>query len=230
MIEKLLAYQNEDAKLIEIENKLSSCEARKIAKNAQKVKAESEEIVNTLDAKAAQLANELESVKDEQRKLIEQKDELEKAIASVVDQNEASYLVKKAEELIGKIKSVAQTVENLSNEMQSVLGDFVAVKNKIKTAQAEIAQNAPIYNELKNSVADERATIEAKLEKLKKDVDAHLMEEYLKNRSAKKFPMVREVDAGVCSGCYMSLSMAEIDKLKAGEVIVCECGRILYSK
>lgn len=229
MIEELLNYQEKDAELRKIEQELSGSEERKKAIVAKRYLDGVEESVAKLDARAAKLAEEYQNALNEQEKLKEQEQEFVKAVDSAEDDTEAGYILKKIEELSGKIKNLMSRAEKLSEEMTSVVKDYVKIKGETKAAQAQYTENGKKYNELKASVKDEREKIEAELKELAKKVDPALMERYLKKRAGKIYPVVYEVRGNVCGACNMELPMSEMGKLKNGEVIDCDqCGRLLY--
>ena len=205
MIEELLNYQKKDAELRKIEQELSGSEERKKAIVAKRYLDGVEESVAKLDARAAKLVEEYQNALSEQEKLKEQEQEFVRAVESAEDDTEAGYILKKIEELAGKIKS------------------------ETKAAQAQYTENGKKYNELKASVKEEREKVEAELGELAKKVDPALMERYQKKRAGKIYPVVYEVRGNVCGACNMELPMSEMSKLKNGEVIDCDqCGRLLY--
>ncbi|MBQ4098306.1 MAG: hypothetical protein IJC72_03260, partial [Clostridia bacterium] len=102
MIESLLNYQAADAKLRKIEKTLSESEERKKAMSAKKYLEGVEENVNKLDVRAQELIAAYENATNEQIKLKEQEGVLMESLDSVADEKEAAYLIKKAEELVGK--------------------------------------------------------------------------------------------------------------------------------
>lgn len=229
MIEQLLKYQAVDKELKDIENSLMNSEERKKAVNAKKYLEGVNDSVNKLDDKASSLSAEYLNAIELQTKLNEQEKEIATALDNAKSESEITYLVKKAEELLSRIKSVAQTVTNLSNEIQAVLKEYSGIKAKTSAAKAQYNENGEKYNRLKASVADKKQAVEQQLEELKKQVDPKLMERYLAKRANKVYPVVYEVNGTVCGACNMELSMAEIGKLKNGEIIECDqCGRILY--
>ncbi len=229
MIQKLLKYQEVDKELKEIETALMNSEERKKAVNAKKYLEGVNDSVNKLDDKASSLSAEYLNAVELQTKLNEQEKEIASALENAKSESEVSYLVKKAEELLGKIKSVAQTVNNLSNEIQAVLKEYSGIKAKTNAAKVQYKENGEKYNQLKASVADKKQAVEKELEQLKQQVEPALMEKYLQKRANKVYPVVYEVNGTVCGACNMELSMAEIGKLKNGEIIECDqCGRILY--
>lgn len=231
MIQELLKYQEIDASLKKIENELADSPERKKAITAKKYLDGVEENVNKLDDKAGNLSAEYQAKLEELNKFKELEQELVSALNEIDDQAQAGYLIKKAEELIAKIKSVNAEINNLSNAVSAVMKEYVNIKNTTKAAQLQYNENGKKYNEFKASKQAEKTEIEQQLATLKAKVDPKLMEMYLQKRANKIYPVVYEVSNSVCGACSMSLSLSELNKLKNGEVIECDqCGRILYQK
>ena len=229
MIKALLNYQTEDANLRKIEAELMGSEDRKKAVSAKKFLDSVPESLEKLNELSQSLSAEYQSIVDEQKKLQEQEAEFSRIVENVEDKNEANYLFKKIDEVLAKIKSLASKLTKISEEMQSVVKEYVALRNKIKVAQEQYAESGKKYNELKASLAEEKDKIEAKLAKLAKEVDPKLMEAYGKKRANKIFPIVYKIRGEVCGCCNMELSMSEINKLKNGEILEHDqCGRLIY--
>ena len=231
MMQNLLAYQVEDAKLREIEKKLSESVERKKAMSAKKYLEGVEESVSKLDSRAEELIATYKSATEEQLKLKEQENAIVEALNTVEDAKEVTYLIKKADELIGKIKSLGAKANKILEEIQGVLKEYNTIKATTKAAQVQYKENAEKYNALKDSVKDEKLAVETKLKELQAKVEPSLMERYLNKRASKIYPVLYELRGNVCGACNMELSMAELNKLKNGEVIDCEqCGRLIYQK
>lgn len=229
MIQALLDYQKTDAKLRDIEKKLSGSEERKKAMTAKKYLEGVEENVNKLDVRAGELVAAYEKTNQEQEKLKEQEVEISEALNSLEDEKEASFLIKKAEELIARIKNLTAKANKISEEIQAVIKEYQTIKNTTKAAQVQYNENAKKYNELKDSVKDEKEAVEKELNALKSKVDGSLMDRYLAKRANKIYPVLYEVRGNVCGACNMELPMSEMNKLKNGEVVDCDqCGRMLY--
>ncbi len=229
MIEKLLAYQNADAKLRKIEMQLSGSEERKKAVSAKKFLETSPENVNKLDARARDLEAEFKNTLAEIAKLNEQQAELEGAMKSSEDETEVAYLIKKADELAASVKYLEGKSAKLIEEIQSIVKEFNAIRAQIKAAQAQYAEYGKKYNELKASVQGEKEEVEKELAELKKAVPTELMERYAKKRANKIYPIVYEVSGNHCGACGMEPSLSDMGKLKKGEIVDCEqCGRMLY--
>ena len=229
MINKLLNYQVQDEKLWKIESTLLSSEERKKMSSAKKYIMGVEENVNKLDDKALDLKLAYEKLTLEQQKVKEQQDELTQMLSAVSDDGEANFLIKKAEEIIGKIKSINAEIEKVENEIKGVVAEYSKIKKTTAAAQAQYNENREKYKELEAKFKSEKESAEKELETLKKQVDPALLERYLKKRANKIFPIVYAVKGKNCAYCRMELSMADLNKLKNGEVIDCEqCGRMLY--
>ncbi|MBO7149393.1 MAG: hypothetical protein J6V71_00710 [Clostridia bacterium] len=229
MVKALLAYQIQDAKLKEIEKTLAGSEERKKMSSAKKYILGVEENVNKLDDRALELKGIYAKTAEEQKKLQEQQIELAEAISSVNDEKEASFLIKKADELIAKIKALNSQASKIAEEIKSIVAEYDKIKSTTRVAQAQYKENADKYKELENSLKAEKESAEKELEALKNDVDASLMERYLKKRADKMYPIIYAVKGNSCGACRMELSMADINKLKNGEIIDCEqCGRMIY--
>ena len=229
MIKALLAYQIQDAKLREIEKTLSSSEERKKMASAKKYILGVEENVNKLDDRALELKSIYAKTTEEQKKLQEQQSELAEALDSIKDEKEASFLIKKADELIAKIKALNIEANKIAEEIKGIVTEYEKIKSTTRAAQTQYKENADKYKELEGSLKAEKEQIEKELESLKKNVDGALMERYLKKRADKMYPILYAVKGNSCGGCRMELSMSDMNKLKNGEVIDCEqCGRMIY--
>ncbi len=231
MIENLLKYQQVDANLREIEQKIAKCEERKKAAEAKKYLDGVTDSVNKLDDKAGELINAYEALKSESAKLEEQKEEFSKALEGIEDQTGANYLIKKVDELTSKIKKAAQTLKTLLEELTAIGNEYMVIKAKTQQQQASYKENYQKYKDFKETFNQEIENIKAQLETLKKSVEPSLMEKYQKKRENKMFPIVFEVVNNThCGGCYTELSLSEQTKLKNGEILECSCGRLIYLK
>ncbi len=231
MIEKLLKYQEADAQAREIEKTLGESEDRKKYAVAKKYLDGVVDSVNKLDLRASELLSAYEQATDAQIKLKEQEKELSIAFSESNDENSINFLLKKAEELIAKIKALGKQATSIEQEIKAVAEEYSAIVKKTKAAQEQYKVYFEKYNELKKSLKDKKDAVDAELEKLKGAVDGSLMETYLKKRAGKMYPIVYEIRGNSCGACNMELSGAELDKLKKREVIECgNCGRMLYKK
>ena len=145
MIKALLDYQVVDAKLKDIEKVLSASEERKKAVNAKKYLEGVEENVNKLDTRAAELTSAYDALNDDLAKLQEQSQAISDSITQVEDEKQASYLIKKSDELIAKIKTYSANIAKLYEEIQALVKEYSKIKATTKVAQEQYNENAKKY-------------------------------------------------------------------------------------
>jgi len=98
-----------------------------------------------------------------------------------------------------------------------------------RAATTQYNENGKIFNELKASRQPEMDEIKKELAELEKKVDPALMEKYRAKREKKIFPIIYPANGEFCGYCNMQLNMADLSKLKNGEIIECDqCGRLIY--
>ena len=228
MIKELLHYQEVDGELREIETKLSRSEERKRAVEAKRYLDGVEESVNKIDAKAGELLAVYQNILKDIEKLEEQREELKKAYDGIEDEVGANYLIKKMDKLSSLIKNSLAQLKTIMDEFNAIAASYISIKKKAKEEQEKYKENAQKYNEFKASFQEDKKKIEAELEKIKKKVKPELMEKYIAKRENKMYPIFYKVEGGVCGACKMELSLSEINKIKNGEIIECQCGRLLY--
>ncbi len=235
MIEKLLAYQEIDGNLKNLEAKVLGSEERKKVASAKKYLEGVEENLNKLNSQAGELNATYEALKVKQEKVLEKEKDIAKALASLQDGAEAEFLLKKANELMQELKSIDAELNKLSNAINEMAKEYSQIKNSTAAAQAQFAEFRPKYEQLRNEIQPEKEKIEKELEKLAKGIDKDAMELYLKKRAEKLFPIVCEVKANgkdfMCAKCYNMLDLSAVSKLNKGEIVECDhCHRLMFKK
>jgi predicted nucleic acid-binding Zn-ribbon protein len=231
MIDKILSYQETDANLRKIELELSGSEERKKAMSAKKYLDVMPESVNKLDLRASELSKAYESAIIEQKKLNEQQAELLKAVSDVSDENAGALLLKKAQELIGEIKALEESIKKLGTEISDIVKEYKNIKDTTKNAQEQYGVFGAKYNELKASKKGQMDDIKKTLLGLEKDIPKDLLERYKQKRADKIFPILFEVKDKTCGACNMEIPMSQLSELKNGKIIECDnCRRLLFKK
>lgn len=234
MVKELLAYQEEDALLRAIEQELQGSEERKKMAQARKFLEGVDENLAALDKKAKDLAGLYESISAKHKELGETLKEIAGAVEGCEDENAASYLQKKTEELLGRMNALQAQASALTEDINAVLRSYQKLKANTKAMQAQYKEFKVKYDELKTGREEERKAIESKLAALEKSVDGALMEKYKAKRKDKMFPILFEAKgekSNMCGKCLMEISMADVNKLKGGEVIECDnCRCLIYKK
>ena len=120
----------------------------------------------------------------------------------------------KALEIMEQCEQTAATVMSESDELARLEKDWRAEQQKLKrdagalTAQLE--------------------SLEQRRQEFKKSLDAGITELYEKIK-AQKGNAVASVEQGICHGCRISLSQAQLQQVRTGGLVQCgNCGRVLY--
>ena len=227
----LLAYQEKDKGLREIEQKLASSDERKKLGEAVSFLKHVEENLAKLESTATELCAVYDNAVKQREELFAQEKEFENAVKDVEDEGAGNYIMKKLDELLSSIRSLSAEIDRVFVEMQKVLKDYANLKNKNKEMRAQYTEFGEKYKGLEKSMADDKQKITAELDKLKKDIPADIMEIYEKKRRDKIYPILFEANGDFCGACNTELPLSVIQRLKNGEIIVCDqCGRLIYKK
>lgn len=232
VIEKLLAYQEEDKKLFALERKLKECEARKNGVKAQKFLSTVGETLSGIEAKAFELCALQDSLNDELEKIKENNAEFDSIADNVADETELSYLKGKAEELQKQLDELLKKVAKTEQDMNEVVKQYQKLAKETAAYQEQLKVSKTEYEKFKQPLEPEMRAIDANLKVLAKDIPADLMAKYSEKRKDKRFPIVYVIGEKEthCGACGTELSMKQLDKLKKeDELIECEnCRYLLY--
>ena len=228
MIEKLLALQEEDVRIREIEKELSDIPLRKGIEEArlEEHKQALQKAEDALKAKQAEVKEqelEVETARGQITKLRQQQMTLKtnkefKAIESEVETLDASIAGIEDRELVlmDDVESLTHAVheqkESLAREAAGVKQDVSAWDDRAKRLESDLA-------ELRERRATRAATIE----------DEEWLARYERVMTRRDRAIV-PVEDGVCGGCHLQCPPYIIhDAKKQASMVSCNfCGRILY--
>lgn len=230
IIDKVLAYQEEDRKLFEIEKELNGSDARKKGIEAQRFLRSVSETLAGLEAKSQELCAAYESAISSLDNLKDDNAEFSEIAEKVSDEKELAYLKGKASELVKSLNDLAFKAQRIKQEMNELAVNYGKLKKETVAYQAVFKKAGEEYSALKEQAAPKRKEIEKNLEKLEKDIPAEIMQKYKEKRKDKHFPIVYRINDKHCSACGTELSMAQLYKLeKEDELIECEnCRRLIF--
>lgn len=230
MIKSLLEYQKVDTELREIEISLKQSEERKKASSAKNFLNGANESVAKLDQRAEELVGKFNA----SLKLYSQLEEEAKEYEDIeeMDEDQLSYVKKKAQALNEEITNLSNVIESLSKEIEGVLKEFAQLKSDIKKAKVQYSEYGPKYNELKASKEGEINAIKTRLKKIEASIDAEILEKYKQRRNDKIFPVLneaKEMAKHAYCRCGTELSLTAYSNLKNGNIVECDsCHRLLY--
>lgn len=136
-------------------------------------------------------------------------------------QQEVEGFKRKRDRLEEEALAIMEQIETIINELASLEQKLSEVEKKWQQEQQQLT-NA--IEELKNSISnleEERKTILV-------NIDIETVN-YYKKLKQKKGQAVARIEQGICRGCGISLSTAELQRVKGDRIIMCNsCGRILF--
>ena len=231
-IEQLLKYQQEDEKLIRLEQEAASSEERKAYVQSKNFMSKAPEKLDQIDAKAAELermAARLSAAYQELEEALKDFDSLDEMVKE--EGANVAFYKKSALSLQDKIKSLKGEISSLTAAVKAVDEEYKSLKKKVIAMQKQYKESHAGYTAYKEQKKKEMAVVEEELKKLAKDIDPQEFSKYQTKRPERIFPIMCEVKADRCSKCGIELSLAGKEAISSGGVVECEnCHRFLYKK
>ena len=230
--EKLFAYQEEDAKLFEIEKKLKESEARKKGVQAERFLRSVSDTLAGIEAKAQELNNAFEQSQAELEKVFEESEEFKTIANKVSDEKEIAYLKDRANKLSKTLDELLKKIQKIEQEMNEIALQYNKLKKDTALYQEQYEKSGAEYSKLRESLAPERKKIEENLKALAVGIPPAYIEKYNEKRKDKQFPIVFKITSKDkhCSACGTELSLKQLDKLKKEDSIIeCEnCRKLIF--
>ncbi len=141
-----------------------------------------------------------------------------------------------------ELSSLQHEVENIKNQRDSLEEQALEIMEQVEAASNELVVLSQKLDEVtkhwqqdQKRLKDTIKELEISLSDLKdaqqhflKGIDNETVGFYRKLRQ-KRGRAVARVEQGICRGCGISLSTAELQRVKGDRIIICNsCGRILY--
>ena len=228
-IEQLLKYQQEDEKLIRIEQETASSEERKKYVQAKNFMQKAPEKLDQMEARCAGLkarAASLSKSYDELAEALKDFDSLDEMMQEGAD---VAFYKKSALAIQEKIKALKAEVNSLTAAVKAADEEYKSFKSKVIAMQKQYKEMYTVYNEYKAKRKAEMTVVEGQLKKLAKAIEPAIFAKYQTKRSERIFPIICKVNGDRCSKCGIELSLAGKEKLTSGGVVECEnCNRFLY--
>lgn len=120
----------------------------------------------------------------------------------------------RALEVMEQVELATANLDSLSDKLKALEEEWCGEQQKLS---AEVEQLKDIISELKD-----------KRQKIGDTMDAETLDYYSRLRKQKGLAVAR-IEQGTCCGCRISLSTAELQRVRGGGLIKCNsCGRILF--
>lgn len=230
-IERLLQYQEKDSELLKIEQEIAGSEERKKFMQTQSFLKKASEKLDQLEAKSQQILARIDGVNSRYAEICETLKDFEHLDELVEEGADLSFYQRSATQISEQLKTLKGEIATLTALAKETSEEYLSLKKKVITMQKQYPDLRAAYQDFKNSRQEKTDAISAELEKLAKDIDEEVMRKYRAKRSERIFPIICEIKSDRCSKCGIELSIADKDKVAAGNVVECEnCHRFLYKK
>lgn len=228
-IEQLLKYQQEDEKLIRIEQETASSDERKKYVQAKNFMTKAPEKLDQMEARCAGLRSRVQRLAASYEELAEALKDFDALDEMMQEGADVAFYKKSALALQEKIKSLKADLNALTAAVKAADEEYKTFKAKVITMQKQYKEAHDIYIEYRAKRKEEMTQIEAELKKLAKSIDPAIFAKYQTKRSERIFPIICKVNGDRCSKCGIELSLAGKENLGSGGVVECEnCHRFLY--
>lgn len=229
---QLLKYQDVDAKLFSIEQKLTASphkkKANELALLAKKAQAKSTELENEAN-------NVLKEIDDLKMSFQQNKKSLDSLLKKDLDKlslEEFDSLSSLKSKILNNLNSLEKMLQKSAEKINNILQEFNKTKKMYDNARLQFEDCKKKIQEETKILEPEKDKVKKELESLESTVDKRLLEEYKKRRNDNIFPVVVPLEGkNFCGRCRMELPMAAISRINDTGVITCEhCKRLVYKK
>ena len=219
-IEKLLKYQAEDSKLLQIEREAANSEEWKNYSQAKSFLTKAPEKLEAMDAKARELTSALDKLTKKYDEIAETIKDFESLDELVEGGADISFYKKNVAQITDKLKCVKSEINALVKSVKEADEEYQTLKKRTISVQKQYTEYSAKYQEYKKGKLAEMEAVRSELKKLSGGIDAEVMKRYEVKRSER-----------LCSKCGMELSIVGKEKINGGEVTECEnCHRFLYKE
>ena len=227
-VEQLLKYQEEDSKLLKIEQDAAASEERKNYSQAKNFLTKAPEKLDALDAKARELSAILEKLNKKYAEIEETLKDFDNLNELIDEGADISFYKKNVAQISDKLKAIKSEVNALQKAVKESDEEYKALKKKTIATQKDYAEYSETYKKYKEQKLAEMQAVKVGLDKLAKDIDPEILKKYQAKRSEKIFPVICAVQNDRCPKCGTELSISGKEKVANG-VTECEyCHRFLY--
>lgn len=229
--QEMLQYQEIDGELNRIERDLRKNEGFVKRRQYKAMSQECEENLARLDARAADLRNQLATARQSMEKINSVIEEHAKDVDTLQDEDELNYMNKILNKQLELLAAVEKDIKRIIREGDEISKSFEEISKKLPRLVAAYNKCNEEFNAAAAQVKPRVTELKQTQAKLKAVVDPQLFEIYQKVSEGGLHPVfVPLQDGSRCGGCRMEMPKAVVDAQMAGKSHMrCEhCGRIIY--
>ena len=142
-----------------------------------------------------------------------------KELASL--QQDVESLKRRRRQVEDKALEIMEQRERVAAAVMSESDELARLEKDWRTEQQKLKQDA-------GALTASLESLEQRRQEFKMSLDAGITELYEKIK-AQKGNAVASVEQGICHGCRISLSQAQLQQVRTGGLVQCgNCGRVLY--
>lgn len=141
-------------------------------------------------------------------------------------------------ELVGlehEVEGLKSTLKEHEDKALEILGGLEKARQAAADAQAEVAAAEADWSQDRENLVHEQEALVRKNQEMatrRREFASTLPTEAIavyQKAGLKRKPAVVKLERGRCLGCRIAVSMAELQKVRAGNLVSCSsCGRLLY--
>lgn len=230
-VEKLLKYQEEDSKLLKLEQEVAGSEERKKYLQAKNFLTKAPEQLDRLESKAGEMSALLSELNKKYDEICETLKDFENLDELVEGGADISFYKKNLTSITDQLKSLKSEINALVSSVKSADEEYQSLKKKTIAVQKQYKDYSETYKAYRDKKLAEMSVVQKSLASLEKDIDAKILAKYKEKRSERIFPVICALNGDRCSKCGTELSIAGKEIVGGGKVIECEnCHRFLYKK
>lgn len=230
-IERLLKYQAEDSKLLQIEREAATSEEWKNYSQAKSFLTKAPEKLEAMDARAHEITLMLDKLNKKYEEIAETLKDFENIDELVEGGADITFYKKNVTQITDRLKSIKSEINALVKSVKEADEEYQALKKKTISVQKQYTEYSAKYQEYKKGKLAEMDKVREELKNLSKDLNPEVLKRYEMKRSERIFPIICAVKNDRCSKCGMELSIIGKEKIAGGEVTECDnCHRFLYKE
>ena len=228
-IKKLVEYQKIDSKLFQLEKQINTSPNKQKCIQLSNIAKESQSKSSKLEEQASQIAKEIQDLfKIADQNKFKIKEIMSQNLEKLTSEQIENYIVLK-DKLVQNLSIIDKKATKLAEIANSILSEFNKTKLAYKNAGEKYKICKEAYDKEVAEISPKISEYKKELERLSKQVDAKLFDEYKKRRNDKIFPVLVPLNNKSCGGCHMEVPASSISKLEREGILICEnCRRIIF--
>lgn len=227
-MQEIIKYQEIDAEIRKMEDRLEGSENRKIAREKQDNLKEILKELEKIEKASLALSEQYRKATLLYNDFVQRLEKFEKELEKLEDKN--------IEGLKELALSYAAKAETLESQIEVLSKKIDAADKAWEKYMDSAKKTREVLDSYKASYAKEKAMMVPQIEKMKKElalqgekIEPSLLAKYKSKSDSKNFPIIYPVNKGRCGFCRVEISASKLSDLSKKGIIECEnCGRFVY--